>query len=181
MYRQDFVDGITTWCELLDFCYENDCDSCADIETADSYSDWIDNNLVSWARNDTWQDLLERLRDLENNDGYDYYVWDDYDSVYRPADDRDFETYKGYVLTWGDEEGIWEDYEEDDEEDETEIDSEDVVDVDDDFQIPDEDVSFGDLFTAGVSCIRAIDEEEVKQAREQDMAFAEFNKVICRR
>ena len=181
MYRQDFIEYTNSWCELLDFCYENDCDSCQDIENRDFYSDWIDNNLVSWARNDTWQDLLERLRDLENNDGYDYYIWDDYDSVYRPADDRDFETYKGYVLTWGDEEGIWEDYEEDDEEDETEIEYDDVIDVEDDFQVPDEDVTMSDLFTAGVSCIRAIDEAEIEQAREQDMAFAEFSKVMVRR
>ena len=179
MYRQDFIDGIRTWCELLEFCYDNDCASCEDVESRDTFTDWIESNLVSWARNDTWEDLLERLRDLENIDGYDYYIWDDYNGSYRPVDDQDFEIYKGYVLQWCDEECVWDDC--DDEEDETEIDSEDVVDVDDDFQIPDEDVSFGDLFTAGVSCIRAIDEEEVKQAREQDMAFAEFNKVICRR
>ena len=181
MYRQDFIDNITSWSELLDFCYEYDCSQCEDVEDVDYYRDWINDSLVSWAREDTWRELLGRLQDLDEKDGYDYYVWDDYDGAYRPVDDSDFDEYKGDVLNWGDDRCIWDDTEEDETDEEAEAECEEPADDDNDFQIPDEDLSICDFLTAGVSCIRAIDEEEIALAREQDMVFAEFSKVIVGR
>lgn len=45
MTRQDFIDGITTWAELLDFCYNEECDICEDIVSNDTMCEEIDDDL----------------------------------------------------------------------------------------------------------------------------------------
>ena len=75
---RDQFNEVDTWRELFEVCDFTGCDVCEDIVPEEVFNEWIDDNVVSWAHEETWQDLLQRLRDLEGNTGYDNYVWDDY-------------------------------------------------------------------------------------------------------
>lgn len=116
MTRQQFIDEVYTYGELLDFCYDEGCEICDDIWTADSRDEEIDEYyLEDWARNNNWQDVLDILDGIPT--GYDYYRKDDYND-WVGLGDYEFEEYKDAVLEWADDHESWEP-EEDDEEEET--------------------------------------------------------------
>lgn len=118
MTRQEFIDDVTTFWELRDFCEEQGCEICDDIYDEDSYNEYIDECTYDWVRNESWQDLLNILEGLPS--GFDYYRRDsygDWEGLY----DNDLEDYKNEVLSWVDEYGEWdEDDEGEGEEDESE-------------------------------------------------------------
>lgn len=78
MTRQEFIDDVTSWSELIDFCYDQDCDICEDIYSEEAKDDHFNNDLVEMARNaNDWEELLETLNDIPT--GYDYYICNEYD------------------------------------------------------------------------------------------------------
>lgn len=108
MTRQDFIDGITTWSELIDFCYNEDCDICEDIIDSDEMDEEISDNLSEEARECSWRDIRDALNDITT--GYSYYRRDgSFDYV--PMDDSDFDSYKDDVIEWMDNGGYWDDEE----------------------------------------------------------------------
>lgn len=115
MTRQDFIDGITTWAELLDFCYNEECDICEDIVSNDTMCEEIDDDLREATRYHSWQNVRDLLNDIDTD--YDYYRRES-SLEYIPMDDDDFDTYKDDVIEWMDNNGYWEDDEEDEEDDE---------------------------------------------------------------
>lgn len=183
MTRQEFIDDVTTWDDLVAFCSEEDYDL-EDIYSAEQRDDYINEDLVEMARYNGWRDLLETLNDLSNGDGYDYYRRDyNGDWVVLEDNDEEFNDLKGYVIEWMDENNYWPDDEEDGDEEEynneeepppaeeDEFDDDDDDDVDDDIDIEKEDCSVHEMFAASVHCIRAIAQEEIDSAKERDMAF----------
>lgn len=150
MTRQEFIDDITSWWELIDFCndegYEEFVEDIFDEEDRDSY---INDNLLDMARNaDSWEDLLSTLRDIPT--GYDYYRRDDYDE-WSGADDYDFNEIKDDLLERLDEDEFWEDYDEEEEPLEEYADPDDLVPVED------EDMDVSELFTTCASTLQKID------------------------
>lgn len=123
MTREEFIDDITTMWELLDFCEEHGCYVCEDVYSDEAYNDFINEDIVEWARNETWENLLSILQDLPT--GYDYYRRDEYGDWYG-VDSYDFDSYKNDVLSWGDDNCEWDEPEEEEGEEETfEADNED--------------------------------------------------------
>ena len=173
MLRDEFIDNVTTWNELVDFCEEEGLSFCDELCGEDSFNEWIDGNLVSWAHEHSWQDLMSMLNNYDSICGADYYLWDDYEGGYRRADDSDFDDIKNTVIEFMDEDSRWDDSDEDEEEEEYEPEP----DPDDVEPTPEEDFSFGEMFTAGVGCVRAINEKALEAARQQDKAFAEFANI----
>ena len=185
MTRDEFIEDVTTWSELLSFCsdegYETD-----DIYTSEDRDDYIDEDLVEMARNDSWRDVLSTLRDLEDDDGFEYYRRDDWNGWVGLSDgDDEFDSYKENVLEWMDDNGYWPGDEEDDDEEDEYDDEEEAPPVDDeddefsdedddDFDVEEEDCSFGEMFAASAHCIRTIAQEEIDEAKEQDKAFLSF-------
>lgn len=111
MTRAEFLNDVTTWYELIDFCCNEDCDVCEDILDEDQRDDQIENDLREAVRNNRWEEIRDWLYDIPT--GYDYYRCDgmfDYEGV----DNRDFEDYKENVLDWMDDGGYWDEEEEDD-------------------------------------------------------------------
>ncbi len=45
MTRNEFIDNITEWCELKDFCNDFDCDICEDIYDDDDYDDSVEEDI----------------------------------------------------------------------------------------------------------------------------------------
>ena len=101
MTRQDFIDNINYWSELLDFCSDEDCDVCEDIYSEDARDDCIDEELVDMARNNNWRDMYNILDSIP--DGYDYYRQDNYGDWV--GVDDEFDDYKDQVLEWMDDGG----------------------------------------------------------------------------
>lgn len=161
MTRDEFINEVNCWSELLDWCYDYDCSYCEDVYTEDSKDGYFDDDLVDMARNaGSWRDMLDELNDIPT--GYDYYIRNDY-GEWRGADDDDFDSYKDDILEWGDDNDVWDEDEEEDEEyacDESESDD------DDGFEI-EEGCSLNELFTSCTSNLQRIEQQE-EQAQEQE-------------
>lgn len=112
MTRQEFIDEINNWWELIDFCNDEGCDYLDNVYTAEARGDCInDYQLEGWARDNLWRNLLDILNDLY--DGYEYYKLDGYgDWVY--LNDEDFESYKSDVLDWAEQNYVFDEDEEED-------------------------------------------------------------------
>lgn len=118
MTRAEFFEEVTTWEELLEFCWAHQCDICDDVYDGDSVDEQIDMNLVDWARDaNDWTELRNRLNDLPNIYSDEYYTPDDY-YEWRELDDNDFVCYRDDVAVWMDDNDEWDDDESEETEDE---------------------------------------------------------------
>ena len=163
MYRQEFIDNVTTWSELLDFCYDEDCNICDDIYPAEERDDYIDNyQITDWVRCNCWREVLDILKDIP--DGCDYYQRCDGD--WYDVDEYLFDEKKQDVLAWMDEGDWWEDDTHEDEADEDE---------DDLRPIETEDISLMDLLISCNNKLKMIGSEEAAQIRKDN---EDFNKLI---
>lgn len=138
MTRQDFINDIECWCELIDFCNDEGCYECEDIYDSEQRDDFLNEEVENIARNETWREMLETLQGFADGSGYDYYIKDNYGD-FVGLDDDDFDAYKSEVLDWGDRYDIWDD----DEEGYGEA------------SIEPEDVSINDLISAGVAACQS--------------------------
>lgn len=174
MRRQDFIDNVTTWSELIIFCYNEDCDICEDIYSEEARDEDVDNNLVDLARNHTWQELLDiLLHDIPT--GSDYYYRGDWGD-WHEADDDLFEDRKQDVIDWMDDNGYWDDEDDEDEDEEIfdAIDTEFPDDEEDLEPIEPEDISFTDLFTSCSQKLKTIEDTQEQEAQEETENFDSF-------
>ncbi len=169
MTRQEFIDNVTYWAELCDFCYDENIGYCDDVFNEDSYNECIRCNLQDMTRGDFWQDIRDWLYELPS--GYDYYIQDDHGD-WRGADDDDFDIKKGAIIQYMDDEGLW---------DEDEEEPEEYYDVEDETPIEDEDISLAELFIASNNKVRKIEDDraaEIAADLEEKAAFDEFLKGV---
>lgn len=99
MTRSEFINGVTTWRELLDFCYENDCNICDSIIPHDELGDYISDDLHNYAYEFDWREISAWLDNIYTSSLY-YYHSGCFE--YEPADTA-FDDYKNEVLSWCDE------------------------------------------------------------------------------
>ena len=99
MTRNEFLDTVNDWYELIEFCNDVGCSYCDDVYSEESMNDDINERLTDWAQECTWQELYSRLDDIPS--GYDYYRCNDYGG-WESLDDSDFDDYKDDVLEWMD-------------------------------------------------------------------------------
>lgn len=155
MTRNEFIDEVTTWGELIEFCYEKNLDCCEDVYTETQKDDWFNEEVVNYARSaQGWRDVLSWIEDIPC-DG-EYYIRDEYDD-WREADEDDFDEYKDSVIETGDQYGIWDDDIEEliDEEDlEPEL-SDDINEIVSDHE-PEEACSLEELFESSVQSLKNI-------------------------
>lgn len=171
MTRNDFIEDITSWYELIDFCNDEGCeDYVEDVYSEDSYDDYINEEVRDRVRQDGWQDILSWLQNLP--DGYDYYIRDDY-GEWRGADDDDFESIKRDVIDYMDDGEYW-----DDDEEEEPVSNETYADPEDAIPVEDEGVSFAELFTACNSKVQKLKSKAIADAaaeeRAEETAFDEL-------
>ena len=172
MTRQEFLDTITDWCDLVGWCSDNNCDLLSEVYDQDGYDEYINDDLERWAGDETWQDLRERLRHLP--DGYDYYRHDpDYDEWRGLTEDDEFYDMLYRVLDWGIDNAIIDDDEEEEPEEFSAV--EENTEAEEELEL-EEDVSFGELFSANSADIQRIAYERDKAEKEAD---AETEKEFC--
>lgn len=170
MTRQEFIDDVTTWSDLLGFCDDYDCSVCEDVYTEENKDDRLNDNLVGMARNaNNWEELLVTLSDIPT--GYDYYIRNGYDE-FRQADDDDFDAYKDDVLEWMDDRAYWDEYDEEEE-------PEEYLDPEDEVPVEKENVSFAELFTACSSQVQKLESNKIEDAAVAERAEATAFDELC--
>lgn len=176
MTRHEFFEDITEWWQLIEFCRDNGYDGYVeDIYDDDGRDEFINECLVDWAREDTWRELLNRLDDIPTGYAYYRYNYGDWDGL----DDGDLEALKRDVAAECDADGLWDEEDTDEEDDEDEFaDDEDFDeesdDEDDDTPIEDEDCSLDELFFAGISCVKGVEEARRAESDDTEKSFWEM-------
>ena len=173
MTRNEFIENVTTWGELVGFCYDANLEECiGDIYSEDAYNDYINETLYDYVRDNGWTDVLEYLQDLPS--GYDYYlnVDGDWDGLYYNDNCSGFEYYKDAVLERMDNEDAW-----DEEDEEPEI----INDVDpfDEVPVEQEDISVDDLFATCNDAVQRIEQHEIEQQRADDELADQIFDELC--
>lgn len=153
MTREFFLENINDMWELQEFCDSNNLYTMEDIRDSESWNEYIDESLVDWARENTWNDLLSILRDVEENAGYDYYEWDEDYGRYTPVD---FDDMKDRVLSDADYEECWDN--EDENEDDNEYDAEsDSLDE----ECAEDDCTIEDMLAESLCYVQSFTEQEL--------------------
>lgn len=169
MTRAEFLDNITEWSELKEFCYDWECDCCNDIYDEYDRDSEIGEDIGEYCGDYSWDVLRDLLNDIPS--GYDYYRKNEaFD--WEGADDEMFDRYKSDVCDWADNGGVWDEDEED----------EDTFEEWDDFSaeepdetpVEDEDFSVGDLIGMCSVSFVTIQKDNMRKIQEDKKAFDEF-------
>ena len=187
MTRQEFLDNINDWDDLLGFCRDEECDICEDIYDESDMDDYINEHLVDMASDaSNWYSFRDNLSEIPSGAGWylynSYFDWDE-------LTDDDFEDYKSDVCDWMDDGGYWDEEDDEYEVEDYLIDDEEPApytppapqpDPDDLVPIDDEDISMTELFSACSKGLQSITKAtlEEKQAAEQE-AEESFNDFVA--
>lgn len=172
MTRDEFIENVNGWSDLIDFCYDYDCNYCEDVYDDEQKDDYFNERLAEMAENaGSWRELKYDLNDIP--DDYDYYIRDEYGD-WEGADDDDFDEYKDDILRWADDREVW-DEEDDDEEYEDER-SCDVDDVEDDLEDEEfeDGCSLGELFTSCTSTLQTIQIVADQERKQEELKFKQL-------
>ena len=177
MTRQEFIDNVTLWGELLEVCYDYDCDICEDIINDEQYDEYIEQDIYD--RDCSWRELRDCLCDVEDNNYYYYRRngWLDYEGL---NEESDFREYKDRVLEWMDD---WENWDYDDEEEDEdgwddEEDEEVETEQEDEYDVTDFDVE--SLVTACQSHLQKIYDDRAREEEEEYSGAADaINHILA--
>lgn len=165
MTRDEFLDNIEYFSELIDFCQEYGCDYLDDVYDDDSRDEEINYCVSEYGNDYSWYDLRDLLHDIPT--GYDYYRQNgsfDWDGL----DDDDFQSYKDDVYEWAVDNDIFDEGYDPFEEDEEPEEEEDNV------PLAEEDFSIGELMHMSSSMLISIRSDETKKMLEADAKFNEY-------
>lgn len=171
MTRNEFLDSVNVWYELIEFCNDVGCSYCDDVYSEESMNEDIDERLADWACEYTWQELHSKLDDIPS--GYDYYRCDDYGD-WEGLGDSDFDDYKDDVLEWMDNNGYWDEDDDDDFEDEDVFDEEESTDECDEESVEDEDFSAAELIGMCSAAFAVIQQESLQRIQKEEERFNSF-------
>lgn len=171
MTRNEFLEDVNEWSDLIDFAYDIECDICDDIVQGEDLSSRIAEDFSDYSHEYDWTDIRRWINDIQ--DGHDYYSREG-SFEYSVLDEDDFERYKSDVVNYADRFDCWDEEDEeyddeysDDEEDEDEID-------DEEFEVPDEEFSVSDLFGFCTKKLAEVAQEEEAERIAEDKAFEAF-------
>lgn len=138
MTRNEFMEDILDWQELLSFCADNQCDLCDDIYSEDETNDMINNQVAFMIEcKENWWTIREYLDYIDGVDqGCEYYRTNgvgDFDGL----TNDDFEDYKHEVLKWMNDNNLFEEECDDEMDEDYEDEEELVVEEDDDYTVID--------------------------------------------
>lgn len=171
MTREEFIENVGCWSELIDFCYDEGCNYCDDVYTEDSKDEYFNDIMVDMARDaNDWRDLLQQLDGIPSGD--DYYIRDEY-GEWRCADNEDFYEYKDDVLQWADDRNVWDEDEDDDVDEEIFEDNDIDDDLEDDEEF-EEGCSLSELFTSCTSRLQTIEIAAGQKQKQEEQEFKQF-------
>ena len=113
MTRDQFIEDVCSWNELIEFSNEYGCGTCDDVIVDDQLDSYVCDDIRDATTTDTWDQIRDSLDNIP--EGYAAYRVDgSFD--YQGLDDTDFDEYKTATLEWGDDEDFWDEEEDEDEE-----------------------------------------------------------------
>lgn len=108
MTRQEFIDRIGNFRELLDFCRDEDLEDCIDwyYDIYDYYEvrDKVEEDIVEALNSSYWYNVRDMLNEIPDRRDYFIYI----DTLQYANIDNNFEEYKYEVLRYMDGHGLWE-------------------------------------------------------------------------
>lgn len=120
MTRDEFINDVTEIYEIERFCSENEIYDVLDrLRTGDDYTEYLDSWFRDMIYDEGWRETRDAMNNIDN-DGYEYYVLDEYDCEWYPLDHDDIEGFKDEILEIMDDRGDWDEQEEPEEDDEEE-------------------------------------------------------------
>lgn len=147
MTRQEFIDNVLCWSELLDFCYEEGCSVCEDVYSYEERDERIDEIVLDLIQTENWKTVLDVLQSYEEYSGFDYYRLAG-DEAWVGLDDNDFDVYKNEVLEYMNYNDLWEE-----DEDEEEMPPRYYINPEDTTPLDAEEISMDDLFMSGIEAL----------------------------
>lgn len=133
MTRNEFIEDVTTWSQLIEICCDYESDVCEDIVSYDAMSAGIESELRDMVESGeySWTYIRDALNCIDEHS--DYYRRD-YTLEYAPMNEYDnFDAYKREFASWMDDNEYWD---EEQQEEEEQL---------DDQPVDDEDFSIGEL------------------------------------
>lgn len=170
MTRNEFLNDVNSWSELISFCDEYGCNYCSDIYDEEQRDDVINERMYERAREDSWHDVYSWLDNIET--GYSYYMEDDYGD-FVGMDDSEFDSYKDDVLEWMDSNGYWDEDDDEDEPDDTDEDFFEDEPIDDE-PVEDEDFSATELMGMCCAAYTTIKEESIRRIQKENEQFDSY-------
>ena len=131
MTRQEFMDNVTCWYDLIDFCNEQGCDVCEDVVDEDLRDEYLNDYVHSLSDYTSWWEVYETLENVPG--GYTYYRYVSSTEFEGLDDYEDFDCYKADTLRWAESNGVFDEEdeeEEDEDEEDEEFDEDDELDED---------------------------------------------------
>lgn len=170
MTRNEFVNSIFDFYDLMDFCRDYGCEYCEDIYDDDALDEEVEYDIREHNHEHSWRSLLDCLRNIPA--GYDFYrKYAPFE--YEGLDNEDFLDCKNEVCDWADLNGYFEDdiTEPQAVEKEELVDDEEPVD-----EFIEEDFPISELMIMSADMLTVLRHETECHIREMDREFEEF---IC--
>lgn len=173
MFRNYFLDDITDFDDLKDFCDEYNCPVLDDVFDEDDLDERVNADVSRRVDNGgSWWEIRDWLGYIPT--GYDWYRLSDYDD-YAGLTDSDFEDFKLEVLDWGDEHEIWDEENLVPEEDDAEEEEEEYIEPSEAFSVSE----LASLCGLEFQTIQAVNESRVQAEKEaREKAEEEEGKAI---
>ncbi|MBR5014342.1 MAG: hypothetical protein IKY16_07030 [Bacteroidales bacterium] len=176
MTRQEFIDNVTEWSELIDFCDDNGLDECEDVMSSDDMNDHIENNISDYVYDNGWRSVAETLCGIDTS--YDYYLHDG-GLDFTGLNDDDFTDYKERVLEIMDDDCLWDDEDEVELEDDILSELEDEDDEQEDTEeVEEESCSVNDLLFSCFEDMMTIGKQKEAEERAEEVLFDSFISAV---
>lgn len=168
--RSDFINNVTDWRDIIEFCVNNDLDIPTTLYDNDELNDYIEENLEELARNYYWTEVLEVLQNIPQ--GFDFYIKDE-DSFmeFSPARQSDFNLIKNEILELMDDMNGWDEGEQ---EPDTSEESNQESENQEEFNI-NTDISIDDFLISNVNDFQKIMQDKQK---EEDEIIDELSQIV---
>ena len=117
MTRSEFLENITTFWELIEFCEDQECSICEDVLDGDRLDEEVDEDIENVAADWGWREIRDRLDDIPEHAETGYFAREgtlDYTALTY----QDFLSFKDDVCEWMTDNEYW------DEEEDVDIDVE---------------------------------------------------------
>lgn len=109
MVRDDFLEGIEDYSDLINFCNDNGIyDVLGDVCDDSEFCSLVDEDIRDSTRYDHWTDVRDMLSQLPTDSESGYYRRNGR-LEYEELTDRDFESDKQYILALAEEQGLFDD------------------------------------------------------------------------
>ena len=168
--RSDFINNVTDWRDIIEFCVNNDLDIPTTLYDNDELNDYIEDNLEELARNYYWTEVLDVLQNIPQ--GLDFYIKEE-DSFmeFSPARQSDFNLIKNEILEHMDDINGWDEGEQ---EPDTSEESNQESENQEEFNI-NTDISIDDFLISNVNDFQKIMQDKQK---EEDEIIDELSQIV---